>query len=109
MLKDRYAAYPVVNDKGVVIGIISQHDLLGISTAFQSESGPRRGPKISSVMTRPAITVKRNDNITNVIKIMVEKNIGRIPVVDNSNVLIGIIDRSDIIRSFLKKMGETYV
>jgi tRNA nucleotidyltransferase (CCA-adding enzyme) len=60
-------------------------------------------------MTRPAITVKRNDNITNVIKIMVEKNIGRIPVVDDSNVLIGIIDRSDIIRSFLKKMGETYV
>ena len=109
MLKDRYAAYPVVNDKGVVIGIISQHDLLGISTAFQSESGPRRGPKISSVMTRPAITVKRNDNIINVIKIMVEKNIGRIPVVDDSNVLIGIIDRSDIIRSFLKKMGETYV
>ncbi|MGC9009500.1 MAG: CBS domain-containing protein [Sulfolobales archaeon] len=101
MIKYKFAGFPVTDDHNRVIGFVSQQDLLRATIAFQSESGPRKGYKISSLMNRPAIVAREDTDIAEIIKILVSKNIGRIPVVSEENKLVGIIDRSDIVKIVL--------
>ncbi|MGC9148245.1 MAG: CBS domain-containing protein [Sulfolobales archaeon] len=101
MIKYKFAGFPVTDDHGRVIGFVSQQDLLRATIAFQSESGPKRGYKVSSLMNRPAIVAKENTDLVEVVKLLVSRNIGRIPIVSEENKLVGVIDRSDIIKIIL--------
>ncbi len=107
MLRTRYAGFPVVRgDKDLrVVGIITQHDLLKkgyTRIELESESGPRSSTKIREAMTSPAITIAEDADVYLAAEIMVRKNIGRLPVVDARGYLIGIVDRSDVCRAYLK-------
>ena len=57
---------------------------------------------VSDVMTKDVVTVNKNVNIDEVARILNERRIKRLPVVDNKNKLIGIISRADIV-SFMGK------
>jgi CBS domain-containing protein len=106
MLKYKFTGFPVVKGrKKTVIGFITQHDLLkkGYSRIeLESESGPRKGPKIREAMTTPAITIKIGTKLIEAATILIKKNIGRLPVVDDKGTLIGIVDRSDVSKPYLK-------
>jgi CBS domain-containing protein len=99
------AGLPVVK-KDKLIGIISQKDLLEHGTAFptfESKKGRfRSSRKISSVMKTPALTVEPSAKVVDAAKMMVEKNVGRIPVADARGRLVGMVDREDIVRLLIK-------
>jgi len=106
MIKYRYAGFPVVNNSGKVVGIVTQHDLLarGISRIeFESDSGPRQ-VKIKEIMTTPAFTVYEDEKLEKVANEMLKRNIGRIIVVENKGKLKGIIDREDIVKAILSRI-----
>ncbi len=48
-------------------------------------------------MTSPAITVKEDSTLRDIIDLFKEKKINRVPVVDGTGCLIGIVSRGDII------------
>jgi len=103
MLKFRYAGFPVITRKGRLVGIVTQIDLLKYGFTrpqFESESAPRRGPKVRDVMSTPPVTVNPNMSVREAAKIMIDRDIGRLIVVENNN-MIGIIDREDITRAYL--------
>ena len=54
-------------------------------------------------MTTPAITTKPETDIREAAGILDEKQIKRLPVIDDENRLIGVISRADIVRAFNKK------
>ena len=99
------AGLPVVK-KDKLIGIISQKDLLEHGTAFptfESKKGRfRSSVKISSLMKTPALTVEPSAKAVDAAKMMVEKNVGRIPVADTKGRLAGMVDREDIVRLLVK-------
>jgi CBS domain-containing protein len=105
MITFRYAGFPVVRERDlVVVGIITQHDLLKkgyTRIELESESGPRLGPRVKEAMTTPAITLKPYNKVFDALNLMVKNDFGRIPIVDDSNVLVGIVDRSDLCKSYL--------
>jgi len=105
MIAFKYAGFPVVREKDlVVVGIITQHDLLRkgyTRIELESESGPKLGPRVKEAMTTPAITLKPYNKIRDALNLMVRRDFGRIPIVNDSNVLVGIVDRSDLCRCFL--------
>jgi len=100
-----FAGLPVVK-KDKLVGIVSQKDLLEHGTAFptfESKKGRSRSSvKISSIMKTPALTVKPSATVADAAKIMVERNVGRIPVRDAKGKLVGIVDREDIVRLLIK-------
>lgn len=100
-----FSGLPVVK-KDKLVGIISQQDLLERGTilpTFESNKGRfRASTKISSIMKTGATTVKPSAKISEAAKIMVTRNIGRIPVKDPNGKLVGIIDREDIARALVK-------
>jgi len=56
-------------------------------------------------MTSPAATINPRANIAEVVRIMDEKGIRRLPVVNDNNVLVGIISRADILKAVIKKLA----
>lgn len=105
MMQLRYSGFPVIKGRErVVVGIITQHDLLKkgyTRIELESPSGPKYGPRVREVMTSPPITVRPTSKLREVVIKMVKSNIGRLPVVDEDMRLVGIVDRSDVCRAFL--------
>jgi CBS domain-containing protein len=52
-------------------------------------------------MTEKVMTVKGEDEVGKVAKIMLNKHIKRLPVVDDIGHLVGIVSRADIVKMFL--------
>jgi len=105
MKKRSYAACSVV-EKGKPVGIVTQQNLLesgGLLPGFEAKKGHFKTPtKISSIMKTPVISLKPTDTVRDAAVIMLEKNIGRVPIVDNKGVLVGIVDREDIVKAIIK-------
>ncbi|RLG80913.1 MAG: hypothetical protein DRO09_02550 [Thermoprotei archaeon] len=107
MVEHRFSGFPVVRSRKdlTVVGIITQYDLLKkgyTRIELEAEGGPRRGARVKEAMTTPAITLKPYDKVSKASLIMIKKDIGRIPIVDDKGWLVGIIDRSDICKAYLE-------
>lgn len=83
---------PVV-EKGFLVGIISLGDILKAV-----RTGSVQDVLVEDVMTKEVITVSMIDSAITVAKVMVDKGINRLPVVENQRV-IGIVTRGDIIKA----------
>jgi CBS domain-containing protein len=109
---------PVVDKEKKLIGIITQADILsmvgvGREHTFKDllkymlgEPLPvrRLGDHVGDIMTSPALTIKPDANIAEAVRIMDEKRIRRLTVVDDTNTLIGILTRADILKAVIKKL-----
>lgn len=62
--------------------------------------------KIKTLMTKDVITVNKDDRLKDVVNILVEKNIGGMPVIDKNKKIVGMISEKDILRS-LKTESRT--
>jgi CBS domain-containing protein len=105
MREKRLAGLPVTR-KGKLVGIVTQKDLLesgAISPTFESSKGRfRDSPKISSIMETNVVAVESSVKIIRVARVMVSKDFGRVPVIDENGKLIGIVDREDVARLLIK-------
>lgn len=104
MQERSFAGLPVVK-KGRVVGIVTQKDLLdrgAILPAFEAKKGRFNAPsKIFSVMRTPIMTLNLTATVLEAAKLMLNRNIGRVPVVNAEGKLIGIVDREDIARELM--------
>lgn len=115
--ENRISGMPVVDDQNRVIGVISEADLLMLAGMQEGhtfrdilhrilrEPVPTRkaGDKVQDVMSFPPITAKADDDVSEVAKILDERRIKRLPVVDDDGKLLGIISRADIVRAIGKQ------
>ena len=63
---------------------------------------------VSEIMTRDVITVSPDTPVAEAAKLLLEKRVNGLPVVDEDNVLVGIICQSDIITQQKKLPLPTY-
>lgn len=114
--ENRISGVPVVDIENKVVGIITEADIISRREKFKvgilkkfliylfgeplSEKKERslKEIKVKEVMTTSVITVTPSMDIREVARILEEKGIKRLPVVDGEGKLIGIISRQDIVR-----------
>lgn len=108
----RISGMPVVDDQERVVGVISEADILTLAGLERGHtfrdilhrllgeptSEKRSGNTVGDVMNVPPITAKADDEVAEVAKILHERRIKRLPVVDENGRAIGIISRADIVR-----------
>ena len=98
ILLDRgYGSLPVCDDDVNLIGIVSEDDLLETLLAKQEVKNIEAG----DVMTKAPMTVTEDTQILDVIKLLDEHKLMRIPVVDGTR-LVGILTRRDVLFCYLK-------
>ena len=87
-----------------VIGMITRSDIIrsgAIRLAEESDKGRFRSPpRVQSLMRTPAIVVPPNMALSDAVDLMLKRNIGRLPVVEEGN-LMGIVTRGDAVKACL--------
>lgn len=57
-------------------------------------------------MTRPAVTIEQDKSVTDAVKLMIEKKVKRLPVVDAAGRLVGILSRVDVFRTSMRESPD---
>lgn len=87
--KYKISGAPVTKD-GKLIGILSTEDLI------RSLRDGRIDRKVTEYMTHNVTTVREHDQVVEALKLFARTKVGRLPVVDEHNNLIGILTKGDI-------------
>lgn len=90
---------PVVDDRGALIGIVAQRDLLVAALRYLTPRGD-----VTEVMATKLVTVTPGMTLADVAQRMIRHKVGGLPVVEE-NKLVGIITESDIFRAFVELHG----
>ena len=97
---------PVVNAANKVVGIVSERDLFRIRSPRVHPDGTRYYLKevldeyiLKHAMTQNPFTLQPDDSVAVAIMAMADNKIGCIPVVNEKNVLKGIVTRYDFIKT----------
>ena len=124
MLQKRISGLPVVDDKGRLIGIVTEGDFLRrAETATERKRsqwlefliGPGRladeyvhshGRKVEEVMTPDPRTVTEDTPLEAVVHVMERNHIKRLPVVSGDQ-LVGIISRANLLHGLASLARET--
>jgi len=116
----RISALPVLDEKGRVVGIVSEADLLLKEEFPEGPAGGRllqgrrqreerakaAGDTAVELMTAPAVTIGPDATVTEAARLLHRHGIKRLPVVDPAGPLLGIVSRADLLKVFLRPDAE---
>lgn len=96
----RIGAIPITDD-GKLCGIMSERDVVrGIAI----RGGGVLADDVSTLMTKSVFTCTEDDTVYELMKMMTERRIRHVPVLDDADKLIGMISIGDVVKH---RMEET--
>jgi CBS domain-containing protein len=109
-------AVPVLNGDGLVVGVVSESDLLHKMEFSGVDHHARRlerrrhrnarvkasGETAADLMSSPAVTVSPAASLTAAARLMDAEGVKRLPVVDGRGHLVGMLSRRDLLRVYLR-------
>jgi CBS domain-containing protein len=99
-----FSGMPVTNDDGKVVGIVTEFDIL---KAVQDGKELVR-TTAKDIMTQDVATAKEDATVEEFLLLMEEFHILRLPIVKDDK-LVGIVSRSDILRSLIEPEFVTHL
>jgi CBS domain-containing protein len=111
--QSRVSAFPVIDDDGKVIGVVSEADMLArkvLSNGMLDRGEQEKAEDLTAgdLMTHPAITVSPEDSVEVAARLMYSLQVKRLPVIDSSGRLAGIISRADVLAVFDRSDEEVH-
>jgi CBS domain-containing protein len=124
----RLGGAPVVDDDGMVVGLLEDDDLIVQDTRlhfptvisvfgaylelpsslhrFESDLRKAVGSTVADVMDADAPTCRPEDTLETVATALHERNASRMAVVDDDGRLIGVVSRGDLVRAIVGGVGD---
>lgn len=96
----RISGVPVVDAAARVVGVVSEADIL------RKEAGGLDARTAGEAMSTPAIVIGRTRDVAEAARLMTERAVNRLPVVDDEENLLGIVTRADLVRAFVRSDDE---
>ncbi|MEU1494893.1 CBS domain-containing protein [Streptomyces sp. NPDC005776] len=110
------SAVPVVDENRRLLGVVSEADLLRATAELPDLEGRWAGVRLLSeergmpdaetaadLMTSPAVTAQSGWSLVETARTMHRKGVKRLPVSDETERLVGIVSRSDLLKPFLRR------
>lgn len=104
LLKHKLPGAPAVNERGELVGFVSEHDLLQqlLDSSYHSSSKAT----VQDVMRTDVVTVSPNDSIIELAQTMAQIDKPKVyPVAENGK-LIGIITRGQLLQALINNRSE---
>ena len=124
MLDRHISGLPVLDAAGLLVGIVTEGDLLRRAELgtevhrtgwLQFLRGPSRQTDdyveshsrvVGDVMTQDVLTADASASLTEVVAIMREKRVKRVPILNQGH-LVGIVSRSDLLRKLAEALSHS--
>lgn len=115
--ENKVSAIPIVDHQGIPVGVVSESDLLlkerrneleaelnilHLRRRHERDVAKSEGLVASDLMTAPPITVRATATLTDAARLMQQRNIRRLIVLDDLGRINGIVSRSDLLQVFLR-------
>jgi len=120
LVENKLSGLPVVDKQNKLVGVISESDLMwqeaGVEPPpyimildtviylqnlgrYEKDIHKALGQTVGEVMTDKPITIKADQSVKKAAQLLHDKKIGRLPVLDAENNVVGIVTQGDIIRA----------
>lgn len=124
MLQRKFSGLPVTNDKGVLVGILTEGDFLRRAETGTQRKRPRwieffigpgrlaseyahsAGRTVHEVMTASVHTISDDAPLDQIVKIMERHQVKRLPVMRDGK-LVGIVSRANLLHALASVAKET--
>ncbi len=103
LLGAQNSGMPVTDDNGKVIGMVTEFDILAQIAKGVELTNLTAG----DIMTKDVLTADVNTPVEEIIKIVLNKNVIRLPVTEKGR-LVGVIARCDILRNYIEPEFVSY-
>jgi predicted transcriptional regulator len=106
------SAFPVLDPADHLVGVVSEADLLLkevgqealdgylVASGRRGERAKAAGVTAAQLMTSPAVIVGPDDTLAAAARLMHDRRVKRLPVVDQAGRLVGIVSRVDLLSLF---------
>jgi CBS-domain-containing membrane protein len=114
------SALPVVDDQGRVIGVVSEADMLNKEADLATGPGPlasvlrfrnhekAAGVTAAELMTSPPVTAGPDTSLAEAARLMRDRRVKRLPVINATGHLIGIVSRADVLSIFARPDADIH-
>jgi CBS-domain-containing membrane protein len=122
----RVSAFPVIDDEGTVLGVVSEDDLLAEEAVALTLADQRPGLSeriagrlyrpgreadgftAGELMSHPAVTITPDEPVESAARLMYNCRVRRLPVVNSDGRLVGIVSRADVLAVFDRSDSEIH-
>jgi acetoin utilization protein AcuB len=109
MYENHYRQLPVVESKQL-IGIVTDRDIRSFLSQSSLLEPEKRGralrTKVTDMMTAKPLTLSPENDLREAVELLIKEKIGGIPVVDETERLVGIVTYVDVLRCFLDRLED---
>ncbi len=116
----RISGLPVVDQSGKLVGVISETDLMwresGVTppayimlldsviylenpARYDRDLHKALGQSVGEVMSRDPVTISPDKTLREAARILHERSVHRLPVIDDQHRIVGILTRGDVVRA----------
>lgn len=123
LIEHRVSAFPVLDEEGKVIGVVSEADLLSkealvaamggqaarlgrVASPWHGEFAKAAAVTAADLMTKPPVVVTPDEPVTSAARLLYHSRVKRLPVVGVRGELVGIVSRSDVLSVYSRPDEE---
>jgi len=89
---------PIVSAEGLLVGIVSDRDLLRCSSLLEHHAAQVTQQAVSTIMATQVLTATPATEIHELARVMLAEHISALPIIDDGRRLVGLVTISDILR-----------
>ncbi|MCA9754804.1 MAG: CBS domain-containing protein [Candidatus Eisenbacteria bacterium] len=97
---------PVVDNRGRLIGLVSDHDIGSLLFQRLGDDGPRELGTVEAVMTRNVISIHADEQMSKTALLLHNRKFGCLPVVGVNEELLGIITTNDMLEILIALLTD---
>lgn len=94
-----YHQLPVLDERRQIVGMVSELNLLRVLLIEDRQLSYIPGKTVADIMSADVITADPITDVRRIARVLVNYELSAVPIVDERDALIGLVSRSDILRS----------
>lgn len=92
---------PVLDGRGALVGIVSERNLLTALNLDEDGVRDALSRRVADVMSSPVVAAAPLTDIRRIARVMLERDVDGVPIVNEQEVLAGFISRGDVLRAVI--------
>lgn len=106
VMREKHVGYLIVSEPLTardrrVVGVLTDRDIV---VAVLAQEVDARSLKVGDVMTRNPLLIEQGQSIEAVLRLMREAGVRRVPVVDRSGALTGVLSIDDVLETIAEQL-----